>query len=78
MAYLIKFIVCFIAGIGAGLGTGFAGMSAAAVISHAHHLFGHGPTWLLVLHWPAMCWPAQSLPIPTAKTGIWTSKTALS
>ena len=33
MAYLIKFIVCFIAGIGAGLGTGFAGMSAAAVIS---------------------------------------------
>lgn len=29
----IKFIVCFIAGIGAGLGTGFAGMSAAAVIS---------------------------------------------
>lgn len=33
MAMLIKFIVCFIAGIGAGLGTGFAGMSAAAVIS---------------------------------------------
>ncbi|MDE6588905.1 MAG: TSUP family transporter, partial [Oscillospiraceae bacterium] len=30
---LIKFIVCFAAGIGAGLGTGFAGMSAAAVIS---------------------------------------------
>ena len=30
---LMKFIVCFIAGIGAGLGTGFAGMSAAAVIS---------------------------------------------
>ena len=30
---LIKFIVCFIAGLGAGLGTGFAGMSAAAVIS---------------------------------------------
>lgn len=28
-----KFIICFIAGIGAGLGTGFAGMSAAAVIS---------------------------------------------
>ena len=33
MTYLVKFIVCFIAGIGAGLGTGFAGMSAAAVIS---------------------------------------------
>lgn len=29
----LKFIVCLIAGIGAGLGTGFAGMSAAAVIS---------------------------------------------
>lgn len=24
---LFKFIICFIAGIGAGLGTGFAGMS---------------------------------------------------
>jgi len=33
MELLITFIVCFIAGIGAGLGTGFAGMSAAAVIS---------------------------------------------
>lgn len=33
MDQLIKFIVCFVAGIGAGLGTGFAGMSAAAVIS---------------------------------------------
>ena len=30
---VISFIVCFIAGIGAGLGTGFAGMSAAAAIS---------------------------------------------
>lgn len=29
----IKLIVCLIAGLGAGLGTGFAGMSAAAVIS---------------------------------------------
>ncbi len=28
-----KIIVCFIAGLGAGLGTGFAGMSAAAVIT---------------------------------------------
>ena len=27
------FMICFVAGIGAGLGTGFAGMSAAAVIS---------------------------------------------
>ena len=30
---LYKFIICFLAGLGAGLGTGFAGMSAAAVIS---------------------------------------------
>lgn len=30
---LFKFLICFLAGIGAGLGTGFAGMSAAAVIS---------------------------------------------
>ena len=29
---LIKILVCFIAGAGAGIGTGFAGMSAAAVI----------------------------------------------
>lgn len=33
MDLFIKILVCFIAGIGAGLGTGFAGMSAAAVIS---------------------------------------------
>lgn len=30
---MFKFLICFTAGIGAGLGTGFAGMSAAAVIS---------------------------------------------
>lgn len=30
---MFQFIVCFIAGLGAGLGTGFAGMSAAAVVS---------------------------------------------
>ena len=33
MSMLYKFLICFFAGIGAGLGTGFAGMSAAAVIS---------------------------------------------
>lgn len=33
MQMLISFIVCVFAGLGAGLGTGFAGMSAAAVIS---------------------------------------------
>lgn len=30
---MFTFLICFIAGMGAGLGTGFAGMSAAAVIS---------------------------------------------
>lgn len=30
---MFQFIICFLAGMGAGLGTGFAGMSAAAVIS---------------------------------------------
>ena len=33
MEYLTKVIVCLFAGMGAGLGTGFAGMSAAAVIT---------------------------------------------
>lgn len=32
MDILIKIIVCFFAGAGAGIGTGFAGMSAAAVV----------------------------------------------
>lgn len=30
---MLTLLVCFLAGMGAGLGTGFAGMSAAAVIS---------------------------------------------
>ena len=42
---LTKFIVCFIAGIGAGLGTGFAGMSAAAVISPMVIAFLHMPAY---------------------------------
>lgn len=33
MTTFIEILVCFIAGLGAGLGTGFAGMSAAAVIT---------------------------------------------
>ena len=32
MELLAKILVCFLAGAGAGIGTGFAGMSAAAVI----------------------------------------------
>lgn len=33
MTLFIQILVCFLAGVGAGLGTGFAGMSAAAVIT---------------------------------------------
>lgn len=33
MELFIKIVVCFFAGMGAGLGTGFAGLSAAAVVS---------------------------------------------
>ncbi|MCI7812378.1 MAG: sulfite exporter TauE/SafE family protein [Lachnospiraceae bacterium] len=40
-----KFMICFIAGIGAGLGTGFAGMSAAAVISPMLITFLHIPAY---------------------------------
>lgn len=31
MELLVKSLVCFLAGAGAGIGTGFAGMSAAAI-----------------------------------------------
>ncbi len=41
---LIKILVCFIAGAGAGIGTGFAGMSAAAII---------GPVLITFLKVPA-------------------------
>ena len=44
MDFLIQVVVCLIAGIGAGLGTGFAGMSAAAVI---------GPILITFLGMPA-------------------------
>lgn len=44
MEWLIKIIVCFLAGAGAGIGTGFAGMSATAVI---------GPMLITFLDMPA-------------------------
>ena len=44
MELLIKILVCFIAGAGAGIGTGFAGMSATAVI---------GPMLITFLGMPA-------------------------
>lgn len=42
---MIEFLVCLIAGMGAGLGTGFAGMSAAAVISPLLITFLHMPAY---------------------------------
>lgn len=42
---LYKFLICFLAGAGAGLGTGFAGMSAAAVISPMLITFLHMPAY---------------------------------
>ncbi|MGM9671408.1 MAG: sulfite exporter TauE/SafE family protein [Oscillospiraceae bacterium] len=44
MELFIKILVCFLAGAGAGIGTGFAGMSAAAVI---------GPMLITFLDMPA-------------------------
>lgn len=44
MDIIITSLVCFLAGAGAGIGTGFAGMSAAAVI---------GPVLVAFLHIPA-------------------------
>ena len=55
MDLLFTIIVTFFAGMGAGLGTGFAGMSAAAVISPILILFlASIHTWLLVLHYHPM------------------------
>lgn len=41
-------VICFLAGMGAGLGTGFAGMSAAAVISPMLITFLHIPAYQAV------------------------------
>lgn len=45
---LYQLIICFIAGMGAGLGTGFAGMSAAAVITPMLVTFLHIPAYQAV------------------------------
>ena len=46
---LYSFIICLISGIGAGVGTGFAGMSAAAVISPMLIAFLHMPAYEAVV-----------------------------
>ncbi|MEG2206564.1 MAG: sulfite exporter TauE/SafE family protein [Clostridia bacterium] len=45
---LFEVFICFLAGAGAGLGTGFAGMSAAAVISPMLITFLHVPAYQAV------------------------------
>ena len=45
---LCKFIICFLAGLGAGLGTGFGGMSAAAVITPVLVTFLNVPAYQAV------------------------------
>ena len=46
---MLKVLVCMAAGLGAGLGTGFAGMSAAAVISPMLITFLHMDPYLAVI-----------------------------
>lgn len=48
MDLFIKILVCFFAGAGAGIGTGFAGMSAAAVISPILITFLDVPAYMAV------------------------------
>lgn len=54
MTLLFTVIVTFFAGMGAGLGTGFAGMSAAAVISPMLITFLHMDPYMAVGHCPVV------------------------
>ena len=49
MELFVKVLVCFLAGAGAGIGTGFAGMSAAAVIGPMLITFLDIPAYSCVL-----------------------------
>ena len=73
MSIILIVIVTFFAGMGAGLGTGFAGMSAAAVISPMLITFlDIDPYMAVALPFPLTCWPAQFPLIHTTKIRIWT------
>ncbi len=64
---------------GAGVGTGFAGMSAAAVISPMLITFLQMDPYMAVgIALSSDVLAARYLPTPTTKTRIWTSKTASS
>ena len=79
MQILIKVIVCFLAGMGAGLGTGFAGMSAAAVISPILITFLGMPAYEAVgIALASDVLASAALLIHMAKIKIWILKTALS
>ncbi len=76
MKVLFTILVTFFAGMGAGLGTGFAGMSAAAVISPMlitflgmETIYGGGDCFVF----GCACQPVQCPRIHMAKTKIWTS-----
>ena len=57
---LVKFIVCVVAGLGAGIGTGLAGLSAAAVISPMLITFLGFPAYQAVaISLPPTCWPQR-------------------
>ena len=68
MHILITVLVCFFAGMGAGLGTGFAGMSAAAVISPMLITFLHMDPYMAVGIALAGIWYNAQLP-PLAYPG---------
>lgn len=77
MHLLFTIIVTFFAGMGAGLGTGFAGMSAAAVISPILITFlGIDPYTAVGIALSSDVLATPSLLILTARTRIWISKTA--
>ena len=79
MTLLFEIIICFLAGMGAGLGTGFAGMSAAAVISPMLITFLGMPAYDAVGIALASDVLASAVSAYTyAKIRIWISKTVLS
>ena len=77
--FLLTVIVTFFAGMGAGLGTGFAGMSAAAVISPILITFlGMIRISQSELHCHQTCLPAPYQRTPMVRTRILISATDLS
>ena len=79
MSILTTVLVTFFAGMGAGLGTGFAGMSAAAVISPMLITFlGVEPYMAVGIALSSDVLASAVWPTPTTKTRISTLKTASS